>query len=187
MIRTATRTLVPAVLALALASAAAPGAAAAELYIYTASAYLGVGGSWDAEPGDGFGNSGYQLGFSYVTEPRTRVAVRVGELELGDGGAFGDLTDAGLTYTTVSGEYLFAEPYYDSWVFIGLGYYSLEGDDRFAAGSQEESSLGGTIGISGEFRVTRRVDFLVELSGHYAAFDDAQIFGMAHAGVAFHF
>jgi len=28
---------------------------------------------------------------------------------------------------------------------------------------------------------------LVEVSGHYADFDKTQIFGMAHAGVAFHF
>jgi hypothetical protein len=184
--RTATRLLALAA-ALALAGAAAPRAAAAELYIYTVSAFAGLGGSADADPGDGFGNSAFQLGFSYVTEPRTRVAVRAGRLGLADGGDFEGFTDADLTYTTVAGEYLFAEPYYDSWVFVGLGYYSIDGDERFGGGGVEESTLGGTLGISGEFHVTRRVDFLVELSGHYADFDESQVFGMAHAGVAFRF
>jgi hypothetical protein len=184
--RTATRLLVLAA-ALVLAGAAAPRAAAAELYIYTASAFVGLGGSADANPGDGFGNSAFQLGFSYVTEPRTRLAVRAGRLGLADGGDLGRFTDAEMTYATVAGEYLFAEPYYDSWVFLGLGYYSIDGDERFGGGTVDQGTVGGTLGISGEFHVTRRVDFLVELSGHYADFDEAQVFGMAHAGVAFHF
>jgi len=183
--RTAPRTLVL-VIALALAGAAAPRAAATGLYIYTASALVGFGGSADADPGDGFGNSGYQLGFSYATEPRTRIAFRAGQMGLGDGGDFGSLTDADLTYATVAGEYLFAEPYYDSWVFLGLGYYKLDGTSRFG-GDGSESAVGGNIGIAGEFRLTRTLDFLVEVSGHYADFDKTQIFGMAHAGVAFHF
>ncbi len=186
MTRTATRTLVLAA-ALAAAGVLAPRAAAAELYHFTASAFVGFGGSVDAEPGDGFDNTGVQLGFSYLTEPLTRVAVRVGEFGLADGGDFERLTDADLTYLTVSGEYLFAEPWYDSWVFVGLGYYSVGGDARFGGGDEDEGALGGTIGITGEFQITRRVDFVVELAGHYADFDDSQIFGAAHAGVAFHF
>ena len=191
MTRTASRipvlvTVAP-ILALVLALAAAPRASAGGLYIYTASALLGAGGSVDADPGDGFGNTGYQLGFSYTTEPRTRIGVRAGQMGLGDGGDFANLHDADLTYATISGEYLFAEPYYDSWVFLGLGYYRLGGNDRFLGGDHEQGTIGGTLGISGEFQVWRQIDFVVELSGHYADFDQTQIFGMAHAGVSFHF
>lgn len=173
-------------LALLLTTASAPRAEAQELYLYTVSALGGIGGSIDAEPGDDLTNTGFQLGVSYLTEPRTRVGVRVGEIGLGDGEAFNDLLDADLTYATVAGEYMFSEPYYDSWVYVGLGAYEVDGTPLFGTDGSE-SALGGVIGATGEFHVTRNFDFLVEFSGHYVDFDQSQLFAMAHAGVAFHF
>lgn len=174
-------------LALALVGGIAPQAAADELYIYTASVLGGIGGSLDADPGDSFSDTGFQLGFSYVTEPRTRVAVRAGQIGLGDGEEFNQLFNAELSYATVAGEYLFTEPYYDSWVYIGLGAYQLDGTPRFSGGDSEETAIGVVIGVTGEFHINRKLDFLVEFSGHYAEFDRSQIFAFGHAGVAFHF
>ena len=42
----------------------------------------GIGGSPDVEEGDGFRNTGYQVGFSLVREPGTLVGIRVGKLDL---------------------------------------------------------------------------------------------------------
>jgi len=173
-------------LALLLTSAAAPQAAADELYLYSVSALGGIGGSIDADPGGNLTNTGFQLGISYLTEPSTRVGVRVGEIGLGDGEAFNDLFDADLTYATVAGEYLFSEPYYDSWVYVGLGAYEVDGVPLFGDDASE-SALGGVIGVTGEFYLTQRLDFLVEFSGHYVDFDQSQLFTMGHAGLAFHF
>ena len=172
---------------LALALAAAPAASAIEPYLFTVSGMLGFGGSQDADPGDGFGNAAYQAGFSFVTETRTRVALRLGGMELGDGGDFGGLRDAGLSYATVSGEYRFPESYYDTWISFGLGAYKLDGDRRFAGADDSETAIGLSIGLNGEFRIVRDLDFVVEVSGHYADFEDAQLFGNALAGVAWHF
>ena len=40
---------------------------------------------------------------------------------------------------------------------------------------------------AGEFTVTQWLGVLVELSGHYADLDEAQFFGMGHAGLSIHF
>lgn len=172
-----------------LAALAAAGPAdAQELYTYTLSAFGGLGGSLDADPGDGLSNSAFQLGASFVTEPHTRVALRAGRLGLGDGNRFGNrLTDAELDYVTLAGEYRFKERYYDSWTYIGLGGYRVEGDRLAGGGRSDETSIGLALGLVGEFTVSRAFDVVVEISGHYADLDEAQTFAMGHAGLSFHF
>lgn len=163
-----------------------PGAARAqEPYTFTVGLLGGLGGSLDADPGDDLGNTGYQLNLAMITEPRTHVGFRLGNLALDSEESFGSLTDAELSYITVAGEYRFPESYYESGIFAGLGGYRLEG----TRGGQDQSdtALGLTVGVTGEFRVTRWLAVLVELSGHYADFDEAQFFAMGHGGVAVHF
>lgn len=179
----------PSILALgaALALALAAPAAAQELYTFTVSGFGGLGGSLDADVGDGLDGTGYQLGASMLTEARTRVALRGGQLGLADGEQFESLLDADLSYVTLAGEYRFTESYYAPWAYIGLGGYRIEGDDVFAGGGSDETALGLVVGLTGDFTITRRLDFVVEISGHYADFDDASVFAMGHAGLAFHF
>jgi hypothetical protein len=163
-----------------------PGAARAqELYTFTAGLLGGIGGSFDADPGDDLGNTGFQLNLTMVTEPRTQVGFRLGQLALDSQDRFGSLSDAELSYVTVAGEYRFPQSYYESGLYLGLGGYRLEGN----RGSQDESdtSIGLTLGVTGEFKVTRWLGVLIELSGHYADLDEAQFFGMGHGGVAIHF
>lgn len=163
-----------------------PGAARAqELYTFTAGLLGGIGGSLDADPGDDLGNTGYQLNLTMVTEPRTHVGFRLGRLGLDSEELFGSLSDAELSYITLAGEYRFPESVYESGVYLGLGGYRLEGTrgDR----DEADTSLGLVVGVTGEFRVTHWLGVLVELSGHYADFEEAQLFAMGHGGIALHF
>jgi hypothetical protein len=167
---------------------ALPGAARAqELYTYTVGVLGGVGGSSDVDPGSDFGNHGYQFNFGLVTEPRTVLDLRVGRLGLDRKPAFGSLTDADLTYATLGGEYRFDETYYQSGVYFALGAYRLNGKRAFDGSSRDQTTLGGAIGLTGEFPINSHFGVLVELSGHYTLLNEAKIFAMAHAGVAFHF
>ncbi|HEY9420432.1 MAG TPA: hypothetical protein VIW92_03375 [Thermoanaerobaculia bacterium] len=164
-----------------------PGAAGAqELYTFTVGVLGGIGGSFDAEPGDSLTNTGLQLNLGLVTESRTHLVLRLGQLALDEDEFFGSLQDADLTYATIAGEYRVSETFYDSGVYIGLGGYRLGGTSRFG-GDEEDTSWGLSVGFTGELPITRWLGFQAELSGHYVDFDEAQIFGMAHAGLAFHF
>lgn len=164
-----------------------PGAARAqELYNFSAALLGGIGGSVDAEPGDDLSNTGYQLNLGMVTDSRTQVVARIGQLGLDADEFFGSLTEADLTYLTIGGEYRFDETWYDSGIYFALGGYRLEG---IAPGGEDsrDSSLGLAIGVTGEFKVNRWLGVLLELSGHYVDFEDAQIFGMGHGGLVVHF
>lgn len=164
-----------------------PGAARAqESYTYSVAALGSIGGSIDAEPGDDLSNTGYQLNLAMVTDPRTHVGIRLGQLGLDGDEFFGSLTDADLTYVTVGGEYRFNENWYDSGVYFALGGYRLEGTAG-DGGDSRDNSLGLAVGVTGEFKVNRWLGVLLELSGHYVDFDEAQIFGMGHGGIAIHF
>lgn len=164
-----------------------PGAARAqEPYTFSAAGLGSVGGSIDAEPGDDLSNTGYQLNLSMVTDPRTHVGVRIGQLGLDGDEFFGTLSDADLTYLTVGGEYRFNETWYDSGVYFALGGYRLEGT-AFNGEDSRDNSLGLAVGVTGEFKVNRWLGVLLELSGHYVDFDEAQIFAMGHGGFAVHF
>ncbi|HYN21839.1 MAG TPA: hypothetical protein VE078_12830 [Thermoanaerobaculia bacterium] len=163
-----------------------PGAARAqELYTFTAGLLGGVGGSLDADPGDDLGNSGFQINLTTVTEPRTHVGIRLGRLGLDSEEFFGSLSEAELSYVTLAGEYRFPESVYESGLYIGLGGYRLEGSRR--GRDEEDTALGLAVGVTGEFRVTHWLGVLLELSGHYADFEEAQFFAMGHGGIAVHF
>jgi hypothetical protein len=163
-----------------------PGAARAqEPYTFTVGLLGGIGGSLDADPGDQLDNTGYQFNLDMVTEPRTHVGLRLGSLSLDSDERFGTLTDADLTYVTVAGEYRFPESYYESGIYAGLGGYRLEGTR--GGKDRSETAPGLAVGVTGEFKVTRWLAVLVELSGHYVDFDESQLFAMGHGGIAIHF
>ncbi len=156
-------------------------------YLYGVSAYYGIGGSSDATPDAGFSNGTYQLGFSLNTEPRGRLGVRLGHLDLDGEGRFGDLLGAGLTYVNVGGEYRYRTSYYDSGLYLGLGGYQLDGRHYIDGQRVDDSNVGLALGLTGEFAINRRWSVLVEFSGHWANFDDAQVFAMGHVGVGYYF
>jgi hypothetical protein len=166
--------------------AASSAARAQENYTMAVTLLGGVGGANDAEPGSGFGNTAYQVGFSLVTESQTAVGVRLGRLDLSNEDRFGKLTDAQIDYAQIGGEYRFHEGYYESGIYLGLGGYRLRGD-RVTGGDSSETALGGELGLLGDFALTRRLAVRVEISGHYVLFDDARMFAMAQAGLAVRF
>ncbi|HEX7181596.1 MAG TPA: outer membrane beta-barrel protein [Thermoanaerobaculia bacterium] len=173
-------------LALCLGLLLLPGAASAqELYTYTVGVLGGIGGSVDVDRGDDLSNTGLQVNLGMVTERRTHVIVRLGQLNLDQSEFFGSLRDADLTYATIGGEYRFRQSYYDSGVYLGLGGYRLEGSRSDE--DVTDTSIGLTIGVTGEFEINNWLGVLVEISGHAVDFDEAQIFGMAHGGLALHF
>ncbi len=156
-----------------------------EPYTFTVDLLGSVGGSLDAH-NNRFGNAGFEAGFSVLTQPQTLIGVRVGHLGLGGRNGFEGLSGAGLDYLTVAGEYRFPESYYDSGLFFGLGAYHLSG--RLASGqSDNQTELGLTLGTTGDFPINRSLSILIQLSAHYANFHQAQVFGMAQGGVAWHF
>lgn len=175
-------------LVLVLACLVVPAAVGAqEPYTFTVGLLGGLGGSLDADVGDSLENTGYQLNLTMVTESHTHVGLRAGKLGLDDKGLFGSLSDAELTYATLGGEYRFRQSYNESGFYLGLGGYRLEGFDLLGKDS-EKTSLGLTVGVTGEFPIRRWIGVLFELSGHYVVdFDEAQFFAMGQGGVAVHF
>lgn len=167
---------------------AAPAARAQELYTFTVGALGGLGGSLDADPGDDLGNSGLQLNLGLVTDPKTHLTLRLGRLDLDADESFGTLVGAELDYATIAGEYRYTHSFYESGVYFGLGGYRLSGElPGLPAAGEEETGFGAALGLTGEFGLTRRLGLLIEISGHWADLEQAQVFLMGHVGLAFHF
>lgn len=166
----------------------APAAAGAqELYTFTIGLLGTLGGSLDSDVGNDLTNPGVQLNLTMVTEPRTHVGFRLGTLEVGEDGVFGNLGNADLSYITIGGEYRVRYRFYDSGFFAGLGGYRLEGTSLATGASQDETGLGLVLGLSGDFQLTRNFSFVVELAGHYADLNVGDTFLTGHAGIAYHF
>lgn len=181
------RTSVLCLLAVFAAVLAAPGVASAQqLYSFSLSALGGLGGSLDANSGDGLGNGSFQISASMVTEPRTVVGVRYGQIGFGTDEPLEDLRNADLSYLTLAGEYKFDQSFYEAGMFVGLGAYELEGIDP-AGRSRDDTALGIAIGATGEFPITRRFGVVLEFTGHVTDLDTAQFFGTAHGGLVVHF
>ncbi len=172
---------------LVVGSLSALPARADEQYLSTISVLGGLGGSIDAEPKTGYNNVLVQGAFGMVVDSDLLVGVRLGHLQLDKqhdtfAGVF---TQPRLEYLTLAGEYRINEGYYHSGLLFGLGAYRLSGKD--AAGSRHQDAPGVCLGVSGEFPITRRAGFLVELVGHYVNLKEAQFFATAQAGLAIHF
>lgn len=162
-------------------------AAAQEQFTFSVSALGGLGGSTDANPGDDLSNTALQLNLALITEPKTHLGLRIGTIDLSGNEQFGSLFDAQLDYVNISGEYRYNHTFYQSGLFIGIGGYRLDGKRVLDSRSESETSFGLVLGLTGEFELTRRLGFVIELAGHYTDLEDAQIFATGHAGIVFHF
>jgi hypothetical protein len=169
---------------LLLAAIAGP-ASAQDDHPFRASLFLGIGGAYDVEPDDDLDHTGYQLGFSWESDWEIMVGVRYGELAWDDDEQLGARTGSDLSYLTIAGEYLFNEGYYQSGLYLGLGWYQL--DEDAVAEISSDSAIGLALGLTGDFGLTRRFSILVDVSGHYTDLDDVDILLMGHAGVGYRF
>ena len=173
-------------LALFAGSSSSISAQLQENYTYTVAVLGGIGGALDADIDPGLGEPSFMIHASLVTEPRTLVGVRAGRLKIEDEEGFEEFTGADLEYVNISGEYRFSQGFYDYGVYLGIGYYQLSGELR-VGGDHDESDLGGVVGFTGDFDVTRHISIVGDFAVHYVWVDAASIYGMANIGVAFHF
>lgn len=186
------RTLLRLTVLAVLAALAFGGASQAQRYSFIGSGLIGVGGSFD-ENESGYGNPSFQLGFSNVIEDRTLFGIRVGGLELDSEDGLGELSDPSLLYVTLVGEYRettssFSGRFIEPAVYMGLGFYDLDGVDSDGQ-SQSDQSIGLVVGLVGDMPLRSKRDFLlrIELQGHWADLDAAQLFGFAQVGIAYRF
>lgn len=171
------RSLVVACLAL-MALGASRQAEAASGYDFSLGVLAGVGGT---EETDSYTEQGFEVLGAMELYPRTFFVVRYGQLSLDEDG--GSLGEGDLSYLTFSTEYKYNAGFYNSGLFIGLGYYDLQSDDGFI----DEGSFGFNLGVTGDIPITNHLGVLIELSGHYADLESTQILLMGHAGLIFHF
>lgn len=170
--------------AVALAAVAGTPARALDGPTFTLSAMVGAGSSLHGDDQDPFDASAFQLAASMVTQERTLAVVRFGKIELGDGDpeSSGPLGD--VEYLNLAGEYRFRQASYDFGIYLGLGGYRAEG--RAPSGKDEEA-LGFALGLTGTFDLTSYLSVVAEFDFHYPLFDDADLYGVALAGLAVHF
>lgn len=152
----------------------------------------GVGGSPDS---DSYTGANFQLMASWEWRLRTHAQLRIGhlDLDLNFDDAFGDVeVGADLTWVGLTTEYRYNADFYDSGYIIGIGYYSLETDATVLPGggfaaATDEDSIGIHIGTSGHFRLGTHWAIPIEIMGHWADFDAAQIFITAQTGLVYRF
>ena len=68
-------------------------------------------------------------------------------------------------------------------VFVGLGYYQLNGESIEDGLSESHNSLGLTVGVTGDLPLNRKRNLAlrVELQGHWADVEAASLFAMAQS------
>jgi len=170
-----------------------PAAAAiAQPYSYSISGLVGVGGSLD-ETDAGFGKPSWLVTFTSDIADKTYFAARLGGIHWSSEDQVGDTIGPSLLYVTLAGEYRetrasFSGGFVEPGVYIGLGFYSLDGNDEEGAGVSE-SAPGLVVGLTGDIALNskRNLAMRIEISGHYAALDSAQLFGMVHLGLSYRF
>lgn len=177
-------TLVLSVL-VALAAAAGP-LRAQDSTTFVVGLLGGIGGALEGAPDGSYDQRAVQAEVGMLTNDRTYTMLRAGRLSFDRDLEVGRLFDAELEYVTVAGEYRFRQPVYDFGIYLGLGGYRLSGiePDR---GNVEETALGLSFGLTGDFDMTRRLSIVGEFAAHYVFIDRADLYGLGLAGLAVHF
>jgi len=147
-------------------------------YDFTLGLLGGVGGT---EETDSYSEPSFEILGGMELYPRAFFMVRLGQIQLDE--KSGALPEGDLRYLTVSTEYRIPAGFYDSGLFIGLGYYDLRSDNGFT----DETAFGVNLGVTGDIPLGKHLSVLIELSGHYADLDATQVLLMGHAGIAVHF
>lgn len=167
-------------------------AAVAQSYTYTIAGLVGFGGSLD-ETDAGFGNPAWQLTFTSDIADKTYFAARLGGLHWGSDDQVAEMLGPSLYYVVLAGEYRetrasFSGGFVEPGVYIGLGFYSLDGQDEQGE-SLSESAPGLAVGLTGDIPLNDRRNLVLrmELAAHYAALETAQLFGMIHLGLSYRF
>lgn len=160
---------------------AAP-ASALDRYAFGLGFFGSAGGTLGGDPDADLDNLGFQVAFSWQTQIRTYLMVRAGqmELEVDEGGG---LLDSDLSWLTIAGEYRFTDTAWDSGLFLGLGAYEQSGSPLLP----DDTAVGLTLGTTARFQLTRRLDILLELVGHFTDLDATDTFATGNVGLQFRF
>lgn len=113
-------------------------------------------------------------------EPSTMFGIKLGQVDSDEGprvGAPGVEREGKIEYLSALVEYRFSEVYGSTGLFAGPGYYR----QRF--GTLEENDFGATIGVNGQFPVSRRLAFTAEVAYHWTNFEQSYTFITATGGV----
>jgi len=167
-------------------------ATVAQSYSYTIGGLVGVGGSLD-ENDAGFGQPAWQVTFTSDIAEKTYFAARLGGMYWGSEDKVEEVTGPSLLYVTLAGEYRetrasFSGGFVEPSVFVGLGFYNLDGTNDEGKGVSE-SAPGLVVGLNGDIPLSskRYLALRLELSAHYAALDSSQLFTMVHLGLSYRF
>jgi hypothetical protein len=176
-----------------------PGSVAqGQSFTYGFAGLVGAGGSLD-ESDAGLGNISWQLLFTSDIAEKTYVAVRVGGVHWDSNERVAEAVGPSLYFASVAGEYRetrasFSGGFVEPGVYLGLGYYWMDGEvwlDEQGLVTQgfSDHGLGVSIGLTGDIALNARRNWTlrIELAGHYADLDAAQLFGLAHIGISYHF
>lgn len=163
--------------------AGAPAVSAQETYTFTVSLLGGIGGSIDRSEA-GFGNTSYQLAAGMRIGESSHVVVRAGTIDFDPVDRIGRLTQPGLEYVNLGGEYTFDEGHYTSGVYVALGAYQLDG---FVLGRDESGTeVGVAVGATGDFDVSPHFSLRAEAAGHLIGSNFATAFANVLVGAAIH-
>lgn len=164
----------------------------AQGYTYAIAGLLGVGGSLD-ESDAGIGNPAWQVTFTSDIAEKTLFAARLGGVHWGSEDRVAEAIGPSLYYVVLAGEYRetrasFSGGFVEPGVYLGLGFYSLDGTDDEGE-SISETAPGLAVGLTGDIPLNskRNLTLRLELAGHYAALETAQLFGMIHLGLSYRF
>lgn len=169
--------------ALALALVA-PSVSVADTTWWKAGIFAGLGGTEDADQAPGYDNNALQLNLAMVGEAGTLLVVRVGQFDFGDE-ALDGILEPEMRWATIGGEYRFRGRWFESGMYLALGGYQLDG---FVGGlAEDQTAWGLSLGTTAEWRLSRHFSIDAELAGHWADFDEAQLFLVGLVGVSVHF
>ena len=160
-------------------------ARAVEPYLWSVGVLGGIGGPLDADdPDPGTSQRLTEIQVGVFTEPRTMLELRVGKIDFDEADRIGRFLAPEIEFATLAGEYRFYRNFYDSGIFLGLGGYRLSGSSD---SGNDETAIGLTAGVTGEFEIVNHFSLIGEVTGHYVDFDEAQLFATAAAGLSFKF
>lgn len=169
-----------------------------QAYTYRVAGMVGAGGSLD-ESDTGLGNVSWQLLFTSDIAEKTFVALRVGGAHWDSNERVAAAVGPSLYFATVAGEYRetrasFSGGFVEPGVYVGLGYYWMDGDywldeEGLLTEGFSDHGPGVSIGVTGDIALNAKRNWTLrlELAAHYADLDAAQLFGLAHLGVSYHF
>lgn len=175
---------IPILLLMASSAALSAQAEPEELRIHRVGFTLGLATSFGNDGGsESFDNLNYELNYRFLVERDTLVGIRAGQMNFDNG--VGARSQGDISYVTVAGEYLINEGYYESGLFLGLGFYGINGDPATAQDSA--NAVGLTAGVTGDFKVAPAAAVLVQLVVHWTGLSDVDFIASLSAGMSFHF